>query len=61
MVLKVSSISPRFFSFVSFFGEGAGSGSPFFPFLFGDLDLLPGLVALLSGFLFAESFNFSWK
>jgi hypothetical protein len=44
---------------VSFFGDGGRSASPFFPFFFGDFDLLPGLPALLSSFFPLSAFVFS--
>jgi hypothetical protein len=45
---------------VSFFGDGGRSASPFFPFFFGDLDLFPGLSALLSPFFPLADFAFSY-
>ena len=66
IVLKVSSTSPRFFIFVSFFGDGIPSS--FFPFLarLGDCDFALGLPAfaglLLPSFsLVLDAFSFSYK
>lgn len=49
IVLKLSDSSPRFFNFVSFFGEGGFSSflAPFFPPFPGDCDFPLGLAVFL--------------